>query len=321
MLNLYLTASVVAAGFPSPNHNSINIGPLSLRGYALTMLLGIIVASIIGTIRYTTRTWVFDKNRRLAEGESVYDRKFWNRPGAEDILDVVFWAVPFGIVGARLYHVISHFQDYFGPGRDWTSMFRVWEGGLAIIGAVAGGALGAWIACRRRGISFPVVVDALAPGLLVAQAIGRWGNWFNQELFGRPTTLPWGLQIDQMHLPTNPATGLQFPVGTLFHPTFLYESLWNLAMAGLLVLIDRRFRLGHGRVLLLYIYLYSLGRSWVEMMRIDSANVIGPLRVNSWAVMILGSLALIAFCLLGYRKPLREATNLRDDSTDLVVVP
>jgi len=317
VLNFYTAATIWAAGIPSPSHSSINIGPFPLRGYALTMLLGIIAAGIIGTIRYTTRTAVFDKNRSLSEGQAATDLKFWQRPGAEDILDVVFWSVPFGIVGARLYHVISHFQDYFGPGIDPMSAFRVWEGGLAIIGAIAGGALGAWICCRRRGIRFPVVVDALAPGLLVAQAIGRWGNWFNQELFGRPTTLPWGLQIDQWHLPTNPATGLQYPVGTLFHPTFLYESLWNLTMAGLLIWLDRRFRLGHGRVLLMYIYLYCLGRTWVEMLRIDSANVIGPLRVNSWAVMIIGSIALIAFAIIGHRQPQREATNLRDDAAAL----
>jgi len=303
--------NLMMTGIPSPSQNAIYLGPLALRGYAMTMLLGIVAAALIGTIRYTTRTAVFDKNRTLGSGQSVTDLKFWNRPGAEDILDVTFWAVPFGIVGARLYHVLTHFQDYFGPGLDWTSAFRIWEGGLAIIGAISGGAIGAWLACRRRGISFPVVVDALAPGLLVAQAIGRWGNWFNQELFGRPTTLPWGLQIDQRHLPINPATGYQYPVGTLFHPTFLYESLWNLAMAGLLIWIDRRYRLGHGRVLLLYIYLYSLGRTWVEFLRTDTANVIGPFRVNSWAVMILGIVAIVAFAWVGWRKPERETSNLR----------
>ena len=308
-----VAASLIEA-IPSPGQNAIYIGSFALRGYAMTMLLGIVAAAIIGTVRYTTRTRVRpipndDDAAALANfNESLHDRKFWNRPGAEDILDITFWAVPFGILGARLYHVLTHFQYYFGPGSNWTNVFRVWEGGIAIIGAIAGGALGAWIACRRRRISLPVVADALAPGLLVAQAIGRFGNWFNQELFGRATTLPWGLQIADRYLPVNPATGLRYASGTLFHPTFLYESLWNLAMAGLLIWVDRRYRLGHGRVLMLYIYLYCLGRTWVETFRIDPANTIGLLRVNSWAVMILGSAAIIAFCVIGYLHPDREQT-------------
>ena len=307
-------AALLLAAIPSPGRDTVYLGPFPLRAYAVTMILGIVAAAVIGTIRYTSRMVV--RTVPLGEEADYYERKnswkFWNRPGAEDMLDITFWAVPFGIVGARIYHIVTHWQSYFGPGTEWTAIFRVWEGGLAVIGAIAGGAIGAYIVCHRKGIRMPVICDALAPGLLVAQAIGRWGNWFNQELFGRPTTLPWGLQIDAAHLPLNPLTGFRYDVGTLFHPTFLYESLWNLTMAGLVIWIDRRFRLGHGRVFMLYVYLYCLGRTWIEMLRIDSANVIFGLRVNSWAVMILGTLAIIGFCVVGYLHPDREADARRN---------
>lgn len=279
----------------------------------MMILLGIVAAVVIGTVRYTTRT-LPRPNLKLTEAQAAAGRdwKFWNRPGADDILDITFWAVPFGILGARIYHVISHWQSYFGPGADWTSAFRIWEGGLAIIGGIAGGTLGAYIVCRRRKISLPVVADALAPGVLVAQGIGRWGNWFNQELYGGPTTLPWGLEIDARHLVVNPATGQRFAEGTLFHPTFLYESLWNFAFAGVLIWLDRKFKLGHGRVMALYVYFYCLGRTWVETMRTEPANVILGLRVNSWASMILGAIAIIVFCVIGYNKPSRETHAGRD---------
>lgn len=308
-------ADFMAAGIPSPANNAIYLGNFPLRGYAMMLLLGIAAAAIIAAIRYTTRTRVrgpiladnaVASDDDLALQDNIARQPFWKRPGAEDLMDIVFWSVPFGIVGARVYHVITHPTSYFGPGADFMGIFRVWEGGLAIIGAIAGGAFGAWLLCRRKGIRFPVMLDALAPGLLVAQAIGRWGNWFNQELFGGPTTLPWGLQISSLHLPINPLTGMRYPEGTLFHPTFLYESLWNLAMAGLLVLIDRRFRLGHGRVFLLYVYLYSLGRISIEMIRTDPAQMLGGFRLNVWVIMALGSIALIAFAVVGYRYPSRE---------------
>lgn len=301
---------------PSPERGTLYIGAFPLRGYAMMLLLGIVAAAVIGAIRYTTRTRVrgpviTDANQIVERLPGEDARYFWQRPGAEDIMDIVFWSVPFGIVGARLYHVFTSPAAYFGPGGDIMGIFRVWEGGLGIIGAIAGGALGAYLVCRRKGIRFPVLLDALAPGLLVAQAIGRWGNWFNQELFGGPTTLPWGLQISPNRLPINPLTGARYPEGTLFHPTFLYESLWNLAAAGLLVWIDRRFRLGHGRVFLLYIYMYCLGRIWIEMLRVDTSQVFGGFRLNVWIVMVLGSIAIIAFALVGYRHPGRESDARR----------
>lgn len=272
------------ASIPSPPRGVWYLGPFPLRAYALAILAGIVVAVLI-----TQRRWVA-------------------RGGEKDtVLEIVFWAVPFGIVGGRIYHVISSPDAYFGPGGHPWRALMIWEGGLGIWGAVALGAVGAWIGCRRQGVLLPPFADALAPALLVAQAIGRLGNWFNQELFGGPTTLPWGLQIDDAHLPAG------FASGTLFHPTFLYELVWNLAMAAVLVYLDRRFSLGHGRVFLLYVVLYCTGRLWVEMLRIDTAHHILGLRLNVWTALLVGLGALVAFVLVGRRHPGRETTVLRDD--------
>src|SRR5690606_11160883 len=150
------------------------------------------------------------------------------------VVDLVLWAVPFGMVGARLYHVITDYQLYFGPGRDPVRALFIWEGGLGIWGAIAGGGIGVWIACRRRGIPMPAMADALAPGIVVAQAIGRFGNWFNKELFGAPTTLPWGLEIPPERRPEG------YEVFETFHPTFLYEALWCVGVALVVVWADRR---------------------------------------------------------------------------------
>jgi prolipoprotein diacylglyceryl transferase len=219
--------------------------------------------------------------------------------------------VPFGIIGGRLYHVISTPEPYWGEGGNPISALYIWQGGLGIWGAIALGALGAWIGCRRRNIRFASFVDAVAPGLLVAQAIGRLGNWFNQELFGAPTTLPWGLEISPgVIADLNRATGSAFEPGTLFHPTFLYELLWNLAMAGLLVYIDRKFRLGHGRVMWLYVSLYTLGRVWIEMLRVDTAERISvfgmDVRLNVYTAIIMFILSMLAFAVIGKRHPVRE---------------
>ncbi|HMO11213.1 MAG TPA: prolipoprotein diacylglyceryl transferase, partial [Actinotalea sp.] len=200
--------------------------------------------------------------------------------------------------------VITSPDAYFGPGGEPVRALYVWEGGLGIWGAVALGAVGAYIGCRRQGVSFPVFADALAPGLLVAQAIGRIGNWFNQELFGGPTTLPWGLEIDDRHLPEG------FASGTLFHPTFLYEMVWNLAGAALSIWLDRRWRLGHGRAFWLYVIVYSTGRLWIEMVRIDPAQTILGLRLNVWTSILVLIGALVAFVLVGRRHPGRETTVL-----------
>nr|WP_210728026.1 prolipoprotein diacylglyceryl transferase [Cellulomonas septica] len=269
------------ASIPSPPQGVWHLGPFPVRAYAIAILLGIVAA-----------LWM--TRRRWAE-----------RGGDPDtVLEISFWAVPFGIVGGRIYHVITSPQAYFGEGGDPVRALFIWEGGLGIWGAVAFGAVGAWIGCRRQGVRLAPFADALAPGLLVAQAIGRLGNWFNQELFGGPTTLPWGLQIDDAHLPAG------FESGTLFHPTFLYEILWNLAGAAVLVWADRRFKLGHGRVFWLYVVIYTTGRLWIELVRIDPANTILGLRVNVWTSIIVGLGALVAFVVVGRRHPGRDTTLL-----------
>ena len=272
--------SLVTA-IPSPAESVWHVGPFPLRAYAMAILLGIVVAVVM-----TQRRW----KERGGDPETV--------------LDIAYWAVPFGIVGGRIYHVISSPDAYFGPGGEPLRAFAIWEGGLGIWGAVAFGALGAWIGCRRQGVRLTVFADALAPGLLVAQGIGRLGNWFNQELFGGPTDLPWGLMIDDAHLPAGADPG------TLFHPTFLYEMLWNFAAAALIVYLDRRFRLGHGRVFWLYVVLYTAGRLWIELLRIDPAETVLGLRLNVWTSVLVGLGALIAFVVVGRRHPGRETTLL-----------
>ncbi|AEG44224.1 prolipoprotein diacylglyceryl transferase [Isoptericola variabilis] len=274
----------LAASIPSPDQHTWYLGPVPVRAYALAILAGIAVA-----IWITGRRWA-------ARGGDP-----------DDVLEIAFWAVPFGIVGGRLYHVISTPDPYWGPDGDPVRALYVWEGGLGIWGAVALGAVGAWIGCRRLGVRLPAFADALAPGLLVAQAVGRLGNWFNQELFGAPTTLPWGLEISPEvidHL--NRTTGTSFAEGTLFHPTFLYELLWNLAAAAVLVWLDRRYRLGHGRVFWAYVALYTLGRVWIEMLRIDTAEHVLGLRLNVWTSIVVGLGALVAFFLVGRLRPGRE---------------
>ena len=214
--------------------------------------------------------------------------------------------MPFGIVGGRIYHVITSPDAYFGVGRGARSgALYIWEGGLGIWGAVALGAVGAWIGCRRQGVRLAPFADALAPGLLVAQAIGRLGNWFNQELYGGPTDAALGpAHRRRPHMPVGD------PAGTLYHPTFLYEMLWNLAGAGAAVWLDRRFQLGYGRVFLLYVVIYTSGRVWIEMLRIDPAHEILGLRLNVWTSIIVGLGALVAFVVVGRRHPGRDTTLL-----------
>ena len=234
---------------PSPTQGVWYLGPVPLRAYALCILAGILVA-----------VWL--TQRRLAARGGDPER----------VIDVAMWAVPFGIVGGRLYHVISSPQAYFGEGGHPVDALKIWNGGLGIWGAVALGALGAWIGCRRSGVSYLDFADALAPGLIIAQAIGRWGNWFNNELYGGPTDLPWALQIHEWDATTGEAVrdaGGQAVVLGSYHPTFLYESLWCLGVAALLVWADRRFRLRPGQVFALYVMGYTLGRVWIEMMRVD----------------------------------------------------
>jgi prolipoprotein diacylglyceryl transferase len=250
------------AAIPSPSEGVWYIGGFPLRGYALSILVGIVIA-----------VWLGDRRWRARGGE------------AGVVADVALWAVPFGIIGGRVYHVLTSWSDYFGEGADPVEAFQVWKGGLGIWGAVAFGGVGAWIACRRRGLPLPAFADAVAPGVVLAQACGRWGNWFNQELFGGPTDLPWGLRIDPENRPD------EYLANETFHPTFLYESIWCVLVAILLIWADRRFRMGHGRVFALYVGAYSLGRGVIESMRVDpSAELLG-LRWNLWvsAVAVLGS--------------------------------
>ena len=270
-------ATALAASIPSPPESVWYLGPVPIRAYALCILAGIVAA------------WF------------ILERRYTRRGGPPEVsLDVAVWAVLAGIVGARIYHVLTLPDAYFGPNGDWTRIFRVWEGGLGIMGGVAFGALAAWLALRAKGLRLSPFADALAPALLVAQAIGRWGNWFNQELFGGPTTLPWGLEIDDRHLPPG------FESGTLFHPTFLYESLWNVLGAVLLVLVDRTWRLTHGRLFSLYLVWYGLGRTFTEGLRIDDTVLHFGLRVNqvfSLAVLALGIALFVATTLWARRDP------------------
>jgi len=261
---------------PSPSRNIWYIGAFPLRAYALCIIAGIIVALIIAT------------------------RRWQARGGTADSMELmVVVGVPFGIVGARLYHVITDYQLYFGAGRQPLNALKIWEGGLGVWGAIAFGVLGGYLVARRRRIAFPAVLDAIAPAILVAQAVGRLGNWFNQELFGRPTTLPWGLEIAPQYRPVGYG---QFAT---FHPTFLYEMLWNLAAAVLLVWLDRRFRLGHGKVFALYVLLYCGGRFWIEALRIDTVNEIGGFRLNNYTALI-GFIALVWLIWLIRNRPGRE---------------
>jgi prolipoprotein diacylglyceryl transferase len=212
------------------------------------------------------------------------------------------WAVPFGIVGGRLYHVATDWRTYFGPdGAGFGAALAVWRGGLGIWGAIALGCVGVWIAVRRAGLAFPPMADALCVGVALAQAIGRWGNWFNQELFGKPTDLPWALQIAPAH---RPAGDGQYET---FHPTFLYESIWLVIVAGLCAWADRRFRMGHGRVFALYVAAYCVGRLGMETLRIDPATHVGGLRINMITSVVVG-LSAVGYLLVSSRlRPGREA--------------
>ena len=252
---------MVLTAIPSPPRAVWHIGPFPLRAYAFFIIVGIVVAIWIGE-----RRWVARGGRRGT------------------VSDIAVWAVPFGLVGGRLYHVVTAPELYFGAGRRPIEALYIWQGGLGIWGAIALGFVGAWIGCRRRGIPTGAFADAVAPGIAVAQAIGRLGNWFNQELYGRATDLPWAVHI------TRPADGGQ---PGYYHPTFLYEILWNLGVAALVVWADRRFRLGRGRAFALYVAAYTVGRAWIEALRIDPAHHFLGLRLNHWTslVVFLGAVA------------------------------
>ena len=271
------------ADIPSPPRGVIDLGPLPLRAYAFCIIIGIVVAVLWGNRRFVARG---------------------GRPGR--VTDIAVFAVPFGLVGGRVYHVITDNELYFRAGRNPWKAFAIWDGGLGIWGAIALGAVGAWIGCRHYKVPLSAFADAVAPGVIVAQAIGRLGNYFNQELFGRATTLPWGLDV-YLRTPGGIAgtqadcgpvgSAPEFPTSFIkadptvlcgtFHPTFLYELLWNLGVAAVLVWADRRYRLGRGQVFWLYVAGYTLGRGWIEMLRIDTANKFFGIRINVFTAIVL----------------------------------
>ena len=272
-------AASAATAIPAPGWSGFDIGPLRVHAYALCILLGIVAAIWLTSIRW--------KRRGGPEGS---------------IWDIAIWAIPFGIIGGRLYHVFSSPDAYFGPGYNGHGNLwlipQIWLGGLGIWGAVVLGVVGAWIGCRRAGVKISAFIDAAAPGILLAQAIGRWGNYFNQELFGGPTTLPWGLHVDPQFVPTG------FSPDTLFHPTFLYECVWDVLGVVALLLIDRHFKLRRGRLFLMYAMIYTAGRLWIEMLRIDAAEHITffgvTARLNVWTSIFVFAAALVVFLVLTF---------------------
>ncbi|BDR53008.1 prolipoprotein diacylglyceryl transferase [Bombiscardovia nodaiensis] len=269
------------AYIPSPPVSTFSIGPFPIHFYALTMIAAIIVAAWMTAYR-------------------------WKRQGGsyEQILDITICAVPAGIIGARLYHVITTPERFFGPNGHILDVFNLRQGGLGIWGAVLLGGLAAWAWCRHKHYPAALLCDAVAPSLLVAQAIGRLGNWFNQELYGAPTTLPWGLKLND----TGTAIGSQeqcydgatCPTGTLFHPTFLYEMIWNLIGAALLIWIGHKAftKLKAGALFTLYIMWYTAGRTWIEALRIDFAHEFLGVRINVWVSIIVFILGAVAFSLV-----------------------
>ncbi|MBE7190966.1 MAG: prolipoprotein diacylglyceryl transferase [Gordonia polyisoprenivorans] len=264
-------SSSVLALISSPPRGVWHLGPIPLRAYAAFIIVGIVIAIVWG-----------DRRWRARGGHSG------------DILDVAIWAVPFGLVGGRLYHLATDWRTYFGNGpKTPVDALKIWDGGLGIWGAVALGAVGAWIGARRAGIMLPALGDALAPPILLAQAVGRLGNYFNQELYGGPTGLPWGLKIFD-RVDASGAVGPDAVGGTstgtvvaVVHPTFLYEMVWNVLVVVVLVVIDRRWQIGHGRLFAMYVAGYCLGRIVIEFMRTDTATHVLGLRINVFTAAIL----------------------------------
>jgi prolipoprotein diacylglyceryl transferase len=253
----------VPASIPSPSSGAIHLGPLQIRAYGLMIALGVVAA-----VRFAGRRWEARGGR------------------AEDLTAMATWAVPAGLVGARLYHVITDYQRFQG---HWLDAFAIWKGGLGIWGGVALGAIVGVIVARRRGCDAMAMLDACAPAIPLAQAIGRIGNWFNQELFGKPSTWPWAVRIDPAH---RPDAYLDVPT---FQPTFLYELLWNLLVVAVVLAVERRFRLRKGSLFAVYVAAYTVGRFWIEALRIDDAHHILGLRLNDWTsiIVFLGAITVL----------------------------
>ena len=261
---------MILASIPSPSQGVWWLGPIPIRAYGILMVCSMALA---GWICY---------------------RRYIRRHGIEDALfDTVFMAIVSGLIGARFYHVITHPADFFGEGKNPWSVLFVWQGGMAIWGALAFGALGAVFVLWRNGQRVGPFADSLAPALLFAQVLGRLGNYFNQELYGGPTTLPWGLEIDSAHMPSGT------PEGTLFHPTFLYEGIWNAAGAVLLLWLDRRFKFKSGQLMALYMVIYGTGRFWIESIRVDFSYVFLGVRTNAWTALFVVLAGLIVFYIAG----------------------
>lgn len=264
---------------PSPRHGVLHAGPVPLHMYGLMLAVGVLAATSIA------------RRRWMARGHPV-----------KELDDIAIWVVIAGVIGARLYHVISDYQLFTD---DPLRAFEIWRGGLSIWGAVGGGAIAVFVLARRRRLDFPDLADSMAPGVAIAQAIGRWGNWFNQELFGAPSKLPWALEIDLAHRPKG------YERFSTFQPTFLYESLYCLVLFGMLVWAERRFRLVRGQVFAAYVAVYCAGRIVFEEMRIDPAHTIGPLRLNAWVSIVLGTVAAVWFVVLGRRARAAPAGRAR----------
>jgi prolipoprotein diacylglyceryl transferase len=265
---------LIQLSIPSPSTGVIYLGPLPLRAYSLFIILGILVAIWLGNKRW------------IAKG---------GKPG--QVSDVALFAVPFGIIGGRIYHVATDWEKYFGSGQNWIDALKIWNGGLGIWGAILFGGVGAWIGCKYYKIYLPPFADAIAPGIIFAQAIGRLGNYFNQELFGKPTDLAWGLEIAEKFRPQG------FESFTTFHPTFLYEILWNVLIGFGLIYLDRKYKIGHGRLFALYVSLYSLGRLFIENLRIDEARLILGFRFNVFTSLVVIVGGLIYFVISNRSKP------------------
>ncbi|MEM7287822.1 MAG: prolipoprotein diacylglyceryl transferase [Actinomycetota bacterium] len=264
------------AAIPSPGDGAIEIGPLTFRAYGFMIALGVLAA-----------VW-------------LVGRRFGQRGMSPDhATGLAMWAVPAGLVGARLYHVITDWRSFEGR---WGEAFKIWEGGLGILGGVIAGAVAGYAYMKRHGIEPGLGFDVAAPALPLAQAIGRWGNWFNQELFGRPTDLPWALEIDVDHRPA------EYIDEETFHPTFLYESLWNILLVVALLRLDAAKRLRPWGLFFTYLAGYSVGRLWIEAIRIDTASEIAGLRVNLWV-----------FGLLLIASATMVARHVRRDTTDVDV--
>ena len=259
------------AYIPSPSSGSLNLGPVRLNAYGLMIALGVIAA-----------VWLCG---RLLEQQGVGTR--------DDISSIAVWAVPAGVIGGRLYHVVTDWERFRGHYFDTV---KIWQGGLGIWGGIALGVLVGMWAARRRGLSVSGVVTCATPALPLAQAIGRWGNWWNQELFGRPTSLPWGLKVSD-----STARAAGYDAGTLFHPTFLYESLACLALCGVLLFVLKKFSLRPGRLFFVYTAGYTTFRFFIEGIRIDPAHSAGGLRLNQWVALIVFSVSVLVLLIDRFR--------------------